>query len=103
MTGSVPGSGGCGGWDQLERLDLGELLLDRLPWDRRGRLEELGADPRRSAQRLADPGGLLGSSRPGPGGPAAGAVRTDGDPDGGPGAGAAHAAPALAGPPARSR
>jgi ATP-dependent helicase HrpB len=26
-------------WDQLERLDLGDLLLDRLPWDRRASLE----------------------------------------------------------------
>ena len=27
-------------WDQLERLDLGELLLDRLPWDHRASLED---------------------------------------------------------------
>jgi ATP-dependent helicase HrpB len=27
-------------WDQLERLDLAALLLDRLPWDRRAALEE---------------------------------------------------------------
>ena len=65
------------------------------------RPRELGADPRRSAQRVAGAGGLFGSSRAGPGGQAAGAVRTDRDPDRGPGAGAAHAAPALAGTAAR--
>jgi ATP-dependent helicase HrpB len=27
-------------WQQLERLDLGALLLDRLPWDRRAALDE---------------------------------------------------------------
>jgi ATP-dependent helicase HrpB len=27
-------------WEQLERLDLGELLLDRLPWDRRATLDD---------------------------------------------------------------
>jgi len=36
----APRLGGARRWDQLERLDLGELLLDRLPWDRRAALED---------------------------------------------------------------
>jgi ATP-dependent helicase HrpB len=28
-------------WDELERVDFGELLLDRLPWDRRAALGDL--------------------------------------------------------------
>jgi ATP-dependent helicase HrpB len=35
----APRLSGVRRWDQLERLDLGELLLDRLPWDRRAALE----------------------------------------------------------------
>jgi ATP-dependent helicase HrpB len=35
----APRLAGARRWDQLGRLDLGELLLDRLPWDRRAALE----------------------------------------------------------------
>jgi ATP-dependent helicase HrpB len=35
----APWLSGVRRWDQLERLDLGELLLDRLPRDRRAALE----------------------------------------------------------------
>ena len=35
----APRLAGARRWDQLERVDLGELLLDRLPWDRRAALE----------------------------------------------------------------
>jgi ATP-dependent helicase HrpB len=36
----APRLAGARRWDQLERLDLGELLLDRLPWDYRAALED---------------------------------------------------------------
>jgi ATP-dependent RNA helicase HrpB len=36
----APRLAGARRWDQLERLDLGELLLDRLPWDFRAALED---------------------------------------------------------------
>ncbi len=36
----APRLAGARRWDQLERLDLGELLLDRLPWDRRAALDD---------------------------------------------------------------
>ena len=35
----APRLAGTQRWDQLERLDLGELLLDRLSWDRRAALD----------------------------------------------------------------
>ena len=35
----APRLAGARRWDQLSCLDLGELLLDRLPWDRRATLE----------------------------------------------------------------
>jgi ATP-dependent helicase HrpB len=36
----APRLAGARRWDQLERLDLGELLLHRLPWDFRAALED---------------------------------------------------------------
>jgi ATP-dependent helicase HrpB len=36
----APRLAGARRWDQLERLDLGELLLDRLPWEFRAALED---------------------------------------------------------------
>ena len=89
-------------WDQLARLDLGALLLERLPWDQRAAVDEWAPvhvevpSGSRISVDYSHPG------QPGPGGQAAGAVRPDRDADRGTRPDSADASPAIAGRPAGS-